>query len=345
MISYGLSPGGIERASSSLANYFVSVGYKVSFISLYKTERFYTLDKSVDFFEPDFIKHKSRLLYAFKIFFYLRRNLFNLKPDVMLSYGEWINPLVILSTRFTNIPLYISDRENPTLKFGFFQFTAKKLLYKYSDGIIAQTNFAANLIKERTKARNVIVIPNPVNSIQCIPHKKEKLILTMGRLHKGKGIDYLIEAFSEIKNIEWKLGIVGDGPERERLELIAEKFSVSERVIFYGFKRDVAEILSKGQIFVFPSFSEGFPNALIEAMSVPLTCVSSDCVAGPSDIIIHGENGFLFPPGDKKALASIIEWLINNPQAMSKIEKNAYKINEDLDFDRIAKRIIKFIKI
>src|SRR5690606_35968611 len=94
-------------------------------------------------------------------------------------------------------------------------------------------------------------------------------------------------------------------------------------------------ILINSSIFVLPSLYEGFPNALVEAMSVPLTCVASDCIAGPAEIIQNGINGFLFLPGDDEALAGLLNNLISNPRILLSIEKEAYKVRETFNFDRI----------
>lgn len=345
-IAAGLSGGGIEKAYSSLANHLVNIGYKVTVILLFKTNHFFTLDKRIELVEPTLERATMhRLVYAMRIIPYLRRTIKKMSPDTMLSYGEWFNPFVILATRGLKIPLYVSDRMSPTLKLGIMQDTAKKILYKYSEGVIAQTQYAKEIIQQKTNHRNIKVVPNPINKIDVEDYNPLNQIVTVGRLSREKGHKFLIDAFSKIKNKKWSLHLVGDGDERDKLELQVNRLGIANVVIFHGHQKEFKSILASSDIFVLPSLSEGFPNALIEAMSVPLACISSDCIAGPSDIIEHGVNGLLVPPGDSEALADSINSLIIDTQMRERIRHEGYKIRERLEFSKVANEILKFIQI
>jgi GalNAc-alpha-(1->4)-GalNAc-alpha-(1->3)-diNAcBac-PP-undecaprenol alpha-1,4-N-acetyl-D-galactosaminyltransferase len=343
-IGGGLRGGGQERALTSLANYFAGNGYQISIINLFKTEQFYPLESNIEIMWPKAERRKHhRLVYAFRISFYLRRTIKTVKPDILLSYGEWFNPFVILSTRLLSIPLYVLDRMGPEMKLDFLIETSKKAFYRFATGIITQTNTAAKIVGEKTGAKNIAVISNPVNNVNVDTSIKKKQIVTVGRLSKEKGHVVLIRAFSKLIKMDWTLHIVGDGPERSNLEEESSSLGISERVRFYGFKKDFANILGESEIFVLPSFYEGFPNALIEAMSVPLACISSDCVAGPKDIIEEGVNGLLVQPGNVDALTSSLNQLIENPELRKKLAYEAYKVRENLAFDKIAQQYLDFI--
>lgn len=342
IINNGLSGGGIERASTSMANAFLKLGFEVSVIALYKRERFFVLNNRINFIEPLFAKC-NKYCYVLKMILYMRKNLSTIKPNFILAYGEWTNSYVIIATRFMGIPVYLSDRMSPTLNMGIFQNGIKKVTYRWANGIIAQTEYAKNYIYQRTKNKNIIVIPNPVNAIDKLACKSNKQIITIGRLTKEKGHKILLEAFSMITNREWQLIIVGDGTERKNLEEQAKELGIESRVIFAGHQKELSKYLSESEIFVLPSLSEGFPNALIEAMSVPLACISSNCVAGPSDIIRDGENGFLVSPNNSKTLASTIDQVINDDKLRTKVAQEAYKVRQYLDFDSIANKYLEFI--
>jgi glycosyltransferase involved in cell wall biosynthesis len=250
---------------------------------------------------------------------------------------------VILSTRFLGVPLFVFERMGPEIKLDLVVGTAKKVLYKIATGVIVQTNIAARIVAERTGSKNITVIPNPVNVIDTDISVKKKQIVTVGRLSHEKGHIVLVKAFSRLVQKDWTLHIIGDGPERSDLEEEALSFGISERVFFYGHLIDFRNILGESEIFVLPSFYEGFPNALIEAMSVPLTCISSDCVAGPGDIIKDGVNGLLVQPGNVEELTLALDQLIKNPDLRKKLASEAYKIRETLAFDKIAKQYLDFI--
>src|ERR1039458_5322032 len=343
-IGSGLAGGGTERDMSGLANYYCNQGIKVEILLLFKLERFYSIDDSIAIYEPDSDrKNMNKYVYAFRLIPYIRKILKKTDPDVIFSFGEWFNPFVILATRGSKYPVFVCDRMSPTLKFGIILDTAKKLLYKRAKGIIAQTNYAADIIRKRTNAKNVIVIPNPLNLMKYLVCEKKNYIVTLGRLSKEKGHIYLIQAFAKINKSDWTLHIIGDGPMRPELEDLVKKLKMEDKVIFHGHLKDFSLIFSESKIFVLPSLSEGFPNALIEAMSVPLACISSDCIAGPSDIINHGENGLLVEPENVEALTGALNELIEDETLHKKLSENAYKIRERLEYEKIAAEYLNFL--
>lgn len=343
-IGAGLAGGGIERGFTTLANYFSGQGFQVTVLLLFKSDHFFQPDYKIRIIEPGYRRKKYyKYYYAGRTILYLRKKLREINPDVIVSFGEWINPFVIFSTRGLNYPVFVFDRMSPHLRLGFVIDNAKKLFYKKASGIIAQTPFAAEVIRRKTGAKNISVIPNPLHALNYPPLAKKNQICTLGRLSKEKGHKYLIEAFSGLKHKEWTLHIIGDGPERSSLENLTRSLFISDRVIFYGHLPDFTEILSQSQIFVLPSLSEGFPNALIEAMSVPLACISSDCVSGPADIINPGENGMLVPPGDINGLSEAMNDLIENPLKREHLAKQAFRIRERLDIQKISADILSFI--
>jgi glycosyltransferase involved in cell wall biosynthesis len=277
-----------------------------------------------------------------KIIHYIRKNIRDFSPDVLVSFGVWINSYIILSTRFLNIPLFISDRMGPKLYLGLLLETARKLTYKYATGIIAQTKIAAEIIRRQTKAENIEVIPNAINVIDTDVSIKKNQIVTTGRLSVEKGHTILLNAFSRINHKDWTLHIVGDGPERGNLLDEAKSLGIQDKIVFYGQLKDFSTILGVSKIFVLSSYYEGFPNALVEAMSVPLACISTDCIAGPADIIQNGMNGLLVPTGDCDALRDALERLIENIELQNYLSKNAFKIRVTLNFELIAQRYLNF---
>ena len=343
-ISAGLAGGGMERALTSLANHYSLTGHKVSIINLFQTEQFYDLDKNIQIIWPTIERSKyHRLVYAFAIIPYLRNSIKNIQPDLMISFGEWFNPYVILTTRFLNIPLFISDRMGPNMSIGPLLETSRKLLYRFADGIIAQTSTAAEIIRNKTHARNITVIPNPVKSIEADTSIKKNQIVTVGRLSREKGHIILVKAFGRINQQGWTLQIIGDGPERSAITKEIIELGLEDRIYLHGHLKNFGQILGESLIFVLPSFYEGFPNALVEAMSVPLACISSDCVAGPRDIIKNNENGILVPPGDIDTLAKEMSRLIHDEALRLELTDNAMKVREKYKFEVVAAQYLAFM--
>jgi glycosyltransferase involved in cell wall biosynthesis len=340
----GLGNGGQERSLTSLANYFVSKGSEVSIISMFKTDVFFELDERISITWPTIERKKyNRLIYSIIIVPYIRKSIIKIRPDVIISFGEWFNPFVILTTRFLNIPLYISDRMGPNLYLGWMLETARKLTYRYATGIIAQTKIASEILLKKTKAKNIKVIPNAVNVINTDISVKKNQIVTVGRLSREKGHTILLKAFSQITQKDWTLHIVGNGSKMQELTDETIRLGIEKQVIFYGHLKDFSKVLGESQIFVLPSHYEGFPNALVEAMSVPLACISSDCIAGPRDIIEDGINGILVKTGDVSELTDALTLLIENSGLRKKLAIEAYKVRERFNFDTIAQQYLDFL--
>lgn len=344
IINNGLAGGGIERASVSLANHFHKLGYSVTVLALYQSEKFFVLENGISFLEPDFSRaNTNKILYLAKMVNFINKSVAEINPDTILAFGEWTNPFVLLALRGTRYPVYVSDRMHPLAKLPLISEFLRKKLYKNAAGIIAQSKFAKSVLQEKTKANNIHVIYNPVNVIEKIDCEEKNQIVTVGRLEEVKGHKYLIEAFARIQNKAWKLSIVGNGSLRNELENLASLLDVGDRIIFHGHLIDFRNQMSEAQIFVLPSLREGFPNALIEAMSVPLSCIATDTFNGHHEIIIDGENGLLVQPGNVDELTKALESLIENRQLREKIRIKAFEVRQTLHFESIADQYLKAI--
>ena len=154
----------------------------------------------------------------------------------------------------------------------------------------------------------------------------EIVIGNVGRLAPIKGHKYLIEAIplivQKIKNV--KFIIIGDGPDREELEVLSAKLQVDNYINFIGMNDNIPELLSIMDIFVLPSLNEGLGRALVEAMAMGLPCVAS-AVGGVVEVIEHEETGMLVPKGDPQVLAKVIINLIEDKSFARTIAEKAQK--------------------
>lgn len=182
------------------------------------------------------------------------------------------------------------------------------------DGLIALTNRDAK--DWSSYNNNVYVIPNPV---PCLPLEaasvgNNKRIICVGRLHKQKGFDLLIRAFSLIsdKCQEWKIDIYGEGGEKSALEDLILLLNLEGRIVINAPTENIHEEYLKSGFLVLSSRYEGFGMVLLEAMSCGLPCVSFDCPYGPNEIIEDGVNGFLVENGNINKLAECILLMIKN---------------------------------
>ncbi|WP_448594996.1 glycosyltransferase family 4 protein [Thermoflexus hugenholtzii] len=150
----------------------------------------------------------------------------------------------------------------------------------------------------------LVVIYNavePVDGVKPlpIPLKTPVKAITVGRLVPLKRVDGLIEALREV--LELGLVIVGDGPERHRLEQIAQELEVSDRVYFAGqrSKRETIGLMAACDFFVLNSTYEGLPHTVLEAMALGLPVVAT-AVGGTPEVVRDGETGVLIHPKDRE---------------------------------------------
>ncbi len=344
IITNGLSGGGTERASVSFANYLIEGGFHVIMLALYKSEHFYQLDRRIQFIEPVFSrKNKSVFTYTIKMIWFVRKNIRLLQPTTILAYNEWTNAYVLLSCLGLRYPIFVSERMHPKAKLPFLTDLLRKLLYPRASGIVTQTNFGQRVLRSRIKKGNFVTIHNAVNIIEPVLVHKKKQILSVGRLEPVKGHKYLIEAFAKVKNHDWNLCIIGGGSQLKYLQHLAKKLGLQDRIHFKGHLFDLSKEFSSSQIYVLPSIKEGFPNSLIEAMSVPLACISGDYFEGEHDLVKHEFNGLLFKPQNVDELANAISRLIDDEDLRIKLAENAKKVRENLAFDVVAKQLKEFI--
>lgn len=341
----GLKGGGTEKLVTSLANYYVDNGHDVSLLLLFKnTEKFFIPDKRIKIVEPTLERNKiNRFIYAYKLISFIRGSIKSLNPDVIVSHGEWFNSYVVFATLGINKPVYLQDHMNPDLDLGPLLNTSRKIFYRKASGIIALTQYALKRIMERTGAKNIKVIQNPLSIRTINPQPKEKSIVSLGRLSKEKGHRFLIEAFAGIVQDGWKLKVIGDGPEKENLISLARTLGVASKITFYGHISNFEEEVAKSEIFVLPSLSECFPIALIEAMALSVSCISSNCLAGDDIIIKNGVNGLIVSPGDVDELRIAINLLIQDEKLRQRLAHEAVKIKEELQMEKIAEQYLNFI--
>jgi glycosyltransferase involved in cell wall biosynthesis len=159
----------------------------------------------------------------------------------------------------------------------------------------------------------------------------EALILAVGRLSKEKAHIDLLAAFSRLREsnpeVKARLIIVGDGPERGRLEAAADSFASKGVVIFAGQSSDVWPFYSAADVLVLPSHSEGSPNVLLEAMAAEIPIVATE-VGGVPEMVEHNQSALLVPPNHPSALAAAIARVLTDGELARRITANASTLVE-----------------
>jgi GalNAc-alpha-(1->4)-GalNAc-alpha-(1->3)-diNAcBac-PP-undecaprenol alpha-1,4-N-acetyl-D-galactosaminyltransferase len=335
-----LASGGMERVASRLINEFIKdENVIVSLVLFSNKENFYTINSTVKIYN---IYDDFKLLQLFRF----RRHVKTNKPDIIISFGEVYNSFVLLSVIGLNVKTFVSDRTNPLRSFGFINDFLSKVTYKLSYGIIAQTSYAKDILKTKTKHKNIAVIGNPIeiNENRTIV-EKENIIISVGRLIKSKRHLELLDIYKSIKNYkDWKLIIAGEGPERLNLENFVVKNGLSENVKLIGAVTNIDEWYGKAKIFAFASNSEGFPNVLCEAMSHSLPIITYRFTAGCDDLIENNYNGFIIEDGNCQIYVESLNELINNENLRLKFGRNGFHKVHDFEINKISNDFLNFLK-
>lgn len=154
----------------------------------------------------------------------------------------------------------------------------------------------------------------------------ERIVLTVGRLSREKAQIDLLAAYKRLRatnpDISSKLIIVGDGPERRRLEAAAAAYGIRERVIFTGQISEVQLFYAAADVFVLPSHSEGSPNVLLEAMAANLPIVAT-AVGGVPEIVENNESALLVPVNDLDAMAAALVRILSDQNLAERLTTNS----------------------
>ena len=326
LVCVSLRSGGTERIVSSVANYF-SEKFEVSLLVLSRSEPFYSLRSEVRLLQPEVRpRSQSGWHWYIRILGHLRRSLVKAHPDLVLCFGEHIAPVVLPMARLTGSRVLVFNRASPVTSLRGRRGFLNPLIYPLAHRVVVQTDAAARLMKSRYPFSRFEVWPNPVEvPAQVAPIKmRHRRIINVGTMGGQKNQQTLLRAFASLENRDvWTLDLVGDGPDRVALERLSEELDISESVRFHGQTQNVDGLLQGARIFAFTSLTEGFPNALAEALAAGCACISYDCPTGPSDLIEDQVNGLLVPNGDQNAFTGSLRRLVTDYALQERLASSA----------------------
>ena len=222
-------------------------------------------------------------------------------------------------------------------------------VFKRADRVICLTRGdAGEIVKLGCNPEKIRLVPNAIDTERFRPGKKQddNLITWVGRFVPEKGVQYLIEAARIVANEfrDVRFILVGYGPLETKIMKLAFDHGLLNKFVFFtgALDRDeVAKVLGKSRIFVFPSLKEGLPVSVLEAMASGLSVIGSD-IEGINDVISDQYNGLLVPSKNPKALASAISTLLNDRSLGKKMGKNARQsMTEKYSWDIVSNKIEK----
>jgi glycosyltransferase involved in cell wall biosynthesis len=243
------------------------------------------------------------------------------------------------------VPVRIGSRREVNAGKSLGQIALQRASYTCAHRIVA--NAAAvrtRLRREGIPARRISVVPNGLELERFPPRTGDRplrKLLIVANLRPGKGHDTLIEAMPAVlrRFPDAHLAVVGEGTERERLEGLTASRGLTNAVTFEGHCEDVPARMADADLFLFPSESEAFPNAVLEAMAAGLPVIAA-AVGGILELVSEGETGLLVAPRDPAALADCVCRLMTDPPLARKVAAEARTMVESrYGFDRMVASI------
>jgi len=324
IVLHDLRGGGAERAVLRLARGMAAAGRQIELI-LVRGEGAY-FDEIPAGVRLE-ILDRPRVSQAIPA---LARHLRRTRPRAVLSALTHMNLATVAAARLSRVPMRIvlSERNQISSKAREAGSAWQKMLYRAvprfyraADAIVAVSGGVAADLSSfgRLSRRMIHVIHNPVFDIDVetraqapVTHpwfeqKGPPIILAAGRLHRQKGFDVLLKAFAIARaEVDCRLVILGEGPERVALLAAAEQLGLAYDIDMPGFCDNPFPLMRRSGAFVLSSRWEGFPNALVEAMASGAPVIATDCPSGPREILGGGRYGGLVPPEDAQALGNAL---------------------------------------
>lgn len=349
-VNANIDYGGAVKMLVYLANY-LSKKNMVTILTFRDSNELQPLNDNIDHQHKVLYKHPLKIIERFGQLIALHNYIKKEEYDLAISFLHPAKYLLVLACKFTNTKVIVSERGDP-YAYSKYLNVFYKLIEKITntaDGFVFQTKEVQNYYSYKIVNKST-VINNPI-IIKNIPKqfygKRTKEIVNVARLDVfQKRQDILLKAFAKIskKYDQYILKFYGDGPDEYKLKKLAEELCINDKVYFMGYVENVLKLINNASIFILSSDFEGIPNALIEAMSIGMPCISTDCSPGGARLLInHNENGLLVPINNPTELATAMDYMLSNPKEADRMACNAMKILNEFKEEKIYGEWEKFI--
>jgi glycosyltransferase involved in cell wall biosynthesis len=260
--------------------------------------------------------------------------------DVIVCHTRFFvsSALALACARATGLPLIhvehgsdyvqLSTRRNNAIA-RTYDLLIGRLVLRRADTVVAISRAAARFVHRLARRDSVVVYRGiGLHRLTSVPpdrrllaHADGRNVVTyIGRLIDGKGVSDLVQAFAAINSGHSVLCLVGDGPRREDLELLARRLGIAELVLFLGYVNEAEALASiaASDVVVNPSYTEGLPTTVLEAAYLGRAVLATD-VGGTSEIVTDGHTGVLVRPRDVDALGRELNRLLGDPALRSRL--------------------------
>lgn len=364
LLNYEYPPlgGGAGHAMQNIARNLAELGYNVDIItSCSKFSFTKTYEKGVDiYFVPSIRKGihdcglRGALTYLFfayfRFLFLLRTNKYDMVhyffslPTGFLSLlpGKHKKLPYIVSLRGSDVPNY--DKYNKKLELLHkLYMPLTKQIWKKAKKVVAVTPSLKQTALQTNPKQSIEVIPNGIDTSIFYPlthHNNDNntfRLITVSRLIKRKGIQYILKALSELKDDSITLTVIGEGNYEKELKKLSDDLGLSKTVAFLGYckRESIPQHLRESDVFILLSLAEAFGNVIAEAMSCGLPIIGADQGGIPD--LVGKENGILVQPENISEIkAAIIKMKNDNAMRLEMSSTNAREIMEKYGWNNVA---------
>ncbi|WP_282042552.1 glycosyltransferase [Winogradskyella flava] len=372
ILSISLASGGAEKVISLLLKELRS-DYNVTLVLFHNVLHFpvpdgvnvVTMsDKSPD--RPFYKKFIDLIYFIFIYHRFIRKHSIEISIS-FLAFPNFINGVIASFNK--NVKTIISERgfpsDNVTSKLSFYiSKIFYPILYNKCDKLFSNSVYINNDLKENFGIKIPMeVIYNPIE----LPSKaitSEKLntnssilkLITAGTVNKRKNQIMVVRAINESK-LKYDFSILGDGDLVPFLKEQITKLNLEDQVTLKGKVKNVNSYLIDSECFVLSSFTEGFPNALIEAMAIGLPCISTNCLSGPLELLNDnepidlkdgdfyiGKYGLLVNNDDHVGLSKALAYYHTNPSERERFSRLSLERAKAYELTTIYSKFNHFIK-
>ena len=340
-----MSGGGVERMRITLAESFIQRGIDVTFVlNKAEGELIASLPRGAKVVSLD----ANRTLAALpKLVSFLRKE----RPDILMSSLGHNNIIALWARRIARVPTALivcqhNALRNEATAMAGWQYRILPLMYRlfggWADAILAVSKGVADDMATlaRIPRDRISVIYNPVvfpgfsqRADQPVSHPwlddaAVPVFVGVGRLVAQKDFETLIRAFAlAADRTDARLIILGDGPLRDELKVLARTLGIEQRIDFCGYVLNPLPYLRRASAMIMSSRYEGFGNVLVEALACGTPVISTDCPYGPSEILADGKFGPLVPVGDVAKLADAMAGILANRLPSEALRARAHEFS------------------
>ncbi|EGA90830.1 glycosyl transferase GT4 family protein [Planococcus donghaensis MPA1U2] len=298
LLNTGLNYGGMERVVF-IAQKLLEKNFEVILVTLYANNPDYKLSSEyIDLKCPPLKGKIPKILNVFKRTIAVKKMKKMIKPDIVMSFGTAANFSNVASKNKEKV--IVGIRSYDWLTNFFANYSIDKWTYNKADKVVSVSKLikkdADKIFCLKNQKSEYLYNPYDINliikkadePIKDFEMKKNgKNIISVGRLANQKGFNHLIKSFSLIlKDFpNSNLVIIGKGEKEDLLKKLIRELGIESHVTLLGGKDNPYKYMKEADLYVLSSVSEGFPNAMVEAMAVGLPILAVDCKSGPREIL------------------------------------------------------------